>query len=418
MSGLQSGDLLSPKTSSSMAPRGIQSMLRTTTETGDIGQFSVRPSRLPRTASRLAMARPRSGSFDSSFARLHHQYSAPQQGRARRHGPREMRSFTNLPRPDTIRCNLTSYTQDPRSRVRGSRPYPIGLERMASSSMGSRSLYSHRSLMTLRSQRDYRSMHSNSPGGPAAHRRRPRHRSPSPAFSDLSVYGPRFYPPYSKAGSVASSPSSVYPSQRRNRVHNPDMNNSYTSFARLPSPAMPLSYAGTARSRPPSRTNTPGSFRDGHGASNVSLASSLRGLSKSPTGLSAPAYYDYGESFVEEDCFSPEVNLPVASLPFGIDQTIHEHGPPASHRRAQTPFGTRPGSTYNPAELPTAHNRTPSEISKATSPVISPAIVPKRTSSLPPVTIVVKQSVITDNASLAEVLVSRTHFSGYIVPPC
>lgn len=408
-SGLQSGDLASPKTSSSVAPRGIQSMLRTTTEMGDIGQFSVKPSRLPRTASRLAMARPRSGSFDSSFAGLHHRRSTLQQGRARRQGPREMRSFANLPRPDTIRSNLTTYTQDPTSRVRGSRPYPNGLERMASTSMGSRSLYSHRSLMALRSQRDYRSMHSNSPGGPAAHIRRPGYRAASPAFSDLPGYSPRFYPPYSKARSGTSSPSSVYPSQRRHHLHSPDMSNSSTSFARYPSPAIPLSYASTARSRPPSRTNTPGSFRDGHGASNVSLALSVRGLSASPTGLSVPSYYDYSESFVEEDCFTPEGDLPLASLPFGIDQTIHEHGPPASHRRAQTPFGTRPGSTYNPAELPTAHNRTPSEISKPTSPVISPAVVPKRTSSLPPVPIIEKKSVNIDNTSLAEVLVSRTH---------
>jgi hypothetical protein len=414
-SGIQIGDLSSPKTSSSMAPRAIQSMLRTTTETGDIGQFSVKPSRLPRTASRLAMARPRSGSFDSSFAGLRHPHSTPQQGRARRQGPGQLRSITNLPRPDTIQSNLTSsYTRNPRPRMRESRPYPLGAEGLASPSIGSRSLYSHRSLMTLRSQRDYRSMHSNSPGGLAAHMRRPGHRAPSPAFSDLPGYRPRFRPPYSRAGSVASSPSSVYPSQYRNAVHNLDMNNSYTSFARLPSPAIPLSYAGTARSRPTSRTATPGSFRDGYGASNVSLASSLRGLSKSPTGLSGPAYYDYSESFVEENCFPPEGDLLVASLPFGIDQTIHEHGPPASHRRAQTPFGIRPGSIYNPAELPTSHNRTPSEAPKPQSPVISPAVVPKRTSSLAPVSSVAKHNVIFESASLAEVLVSRTRPSASV----
>lgn len=406
-SGLPAGDLSAPKTSSSMAPRAIRSMLRTTTETGDIGQFSVKPSRLPRTASRLALARPRSASFDPSLAGLRHPHSTPQQGRARRQGPRQMRSFTNLPRPDTIRSNLTSsYTHNPRPSMRASRPYPHGIEGLASPSAGSRSLYSHRSLMTLRSQHDYRSMHSNSPGGLATHMRRPGHRAPSPAFSDWPGHGPRFRPPYSRAGSLASSPSSVYPSQYRNGVHNLDMNNSYTSFARLPSPAIPLSHAGTATSRPMSRTATPGSFRDGHGASNVSLASSLRGLSKSPTGLSGQAYYDYSESFVEENCFPPEGDLPVASLPFGIDQTIHEHGPPACHRRAQTPFGIRPGSTYNPAELPTSHNRTTSETSKPTSPVISSAVVPKRTSSLAPVSIVAKQSVVLDSASLAEVLVS------------
>ena len=403
-SQVQAGNVSLPKTSSSMAPRGIQSMLRTTTETGDIGQFSVKPSRLPRTASRLAMARPRSSSFDASLAGLRHPHNTPYQGRARRQGPRQMRYFTNLPRPDTVRSNLTSYTQNPRSRLRGSRPYPHGVEGLASPSIGSRSLYSHRSQMTLRSQRDYRSMHSNSPGGFTGYMVRTGQRAPSPAFSDLPGYGPRFRTPYSRAGSVASSPSSVYPSQRRYLGHHPDMNNSYTSFARLPSPAIPLSYAGTARSRPPSRTTTPGSLREYRAASNLSLASIMRGLPNSPTGSSVPAYYDYSESFGKEDCFSREGDQPIVLMPFGIDQTIHEHGPPPTHSRAQTPFGIRPGSKYNPSELPTGHNRTPSEVSKSTSPVISPALVPKRTSSLVHMTTIPQQSLVLNSTSLAEVL--------------
>lgn len=404
-SGLQAGPSPSPETSSSMPPRGIQSMLRTTTETGNIGQFSVKPSRLPRAASRLAMARPRSGSFDSSFVRLRHPNIIPDRGRARRQGPRQMRSFANLPRPDTIRSNMT--TLNPRSRMRVLVPYPHDLEGLASPSLGSRSLYSHRSLMTLRSQRDYRSMHSNSPGGPAAQMRWPVQRIPSPAFTEMPGYGPRFRPPYSRAGSVASSPSSAYPNHRSNLSHIPDMNNSYTSFARLPSPAMPLSYAGTARSRPASRTPTPGSFRDPRGASNISLASSMRGVPRSPAGSSAPAYYDYSEFFVEEDYFPPNGVQSVTSLPFGIDQTIHEHDPLPTHRRAQTPFGIRPGSAYNPAELPTSHNRTSSEVPKLSSPAISPGVVPTRISSLIPLTIVAEQDAILNSANPAEALVSR-----------
>jgi hypothetical protein len=376
-------------------------MLRTTTETGDIGQFSVRPSRLPRSASRLVMSRPRSGSFGSSFTGLRHPSMATRQG------PRQMRSFTNLPRPDTIRFNLTSYHQNPRSRMRGPRPYPPGAEVPGSPSLGSRSLYSHRSLMTLRSQRDYRSMHSNSPVGLAAQMRRPGQRAPSPAFSDMPRYGPRFRPPYSRAGSVASSPSSAYPMSRRNLGYVPDMNNSFTSFARLPSPAIPLSHGGNARSRPSSRNTTPVSFRDPRGASNVSLASSMRGIPKSPTGSSTPAYYDYSESFIDEYYFSPDGDQSM-SLPFGIDQTIHEHGPPPTHPRAHTPFGIRPGSIYNPAELPTGHNRTSSETSKPTSSLVSPVVVPRRTSSLVPVAIMAKQDHVLDNICSAEIMVSLT----------
>lgn len=405
-SKLQVDGVPSPRMSSSMAPRGIQSMLRTTMETGDIGQFSVRPSRLPRSASRLALARPRSGSFESSFAGLRHPSTGPQQRNSNRPGPRQMRSFTHLPQSDTIRSSLTSYHQNPRSRMRAPRHYRPGVEMPASPLLGSRSLYSHRSLMTLRSQRDYRSMHSNSPGGLAAQMRRPGQRAPSPAFSDMLGYGPRFRPPYSRVGSVASSPSSQYPMSRRNFGYVPDMNNSFTSFARLPSPAIPLSYAGTARSRPSSRNTTPISFRDPRAASNASLVSSMRGMPKSPTGSSAPAYYDYSESFIENYLLSPDGDQEMPSLPFGIDHTIHEHGPPPTHPRAHTPFGIRPGSIYNPAELPTSHNRTSSETSKHNSPVISLAVVPKRTSSLIPAAVIAKQDLVLDNTSSANIMVS------------
>ncbi len=405
-SALQAGNKASPKALNSMAPRGIQSMLRTTTETGDIGQFAIRPSRLPRSASRFAMTRPRSGSFDSPLAGLQHPNTIPYLGRAQRQGPRQMRSLASLPRPDTVRSNLTSYRQNPRSRMRGPRQYPNGLDGVGSLLVGSRSLYSHRSLMTLRSQRDYRSMHSNSPSGLASQIRRSGQRVPSPAMSDMPGYGPRFRPPYPRTGSVASSPYSAYPSGRRNLGYTPDMNNSFTSFARLPSPAIPLSYAGAPRSRPPSRTATLSSSRDPRGASNVSLARSARGLSRSPTGSSAPAYYDYSESFLEEYCSSPGDDQTVSALPFGIDQTIHEHGPPPTHPRAQTPFGIRPGSTYNPTELPTSYNRTPSEASRLSIPMISPAVVPKRTSSLVPVTIVTMQPVISNSGNVVEVMVS------------
>jgi hypothetical protein len=405
-SKLQAEVVPSPKTSVSMAPRRVQSMLRTTTETGDTGQFSVRPSRHPR--SRLAMARPRSGSFESSFTGLRHPSMATQQMSWQR--PRKMRSFTDLLRPDTVRSNLTSYHQNPRSRMGGPRPYPPGVDVPGSPPLGSRSLYSHRSLMTLRNQRDYRSMHSNSPGGLGAQMRKPGQRAPSLAFSDMPGYGPQFRPPYSRAGSVASSQSSAYPMSRRNFGYVPDMNNSFTSFARLPSPSVPFSHAGNARSRLSSRNTTPASFREPRRASNVSLASSMRGIPKSPTGSTAPAYYDYSESFIDEYYFSPDGDQST-SLPFGIDQTIHEHGPPPNHPRAHharrhTPVGIRPGSIYNPAELPTGHNCTSSETSKPTSPLVSPAVVPRKTSSLVPVAIMAKQDHVLDNICSAAIMVS------------
>jgi hypothetical protein len=75
-----------------------------------------------------------------------------------------------------------------------------------------------------------------------------------------------------------------------------------------------------------------------------------------------PAYYDYSESF-----YGQEEHLPLAGpaerpIPM-LNQVIHEDVPTPFHREAQTPFGIRDGSRFQPVELPTKHNRKASEIS-------------------------------------------------------
>ncbi len=379
--------LSTTQTTASLAAEAIQSMLRTTTETGEIGLFSVRPSRVPRSGSRVQSIRRRSGSVDSAFpSGLPHHRPQPLRSKAQRNnGPRQVPSFSGLSRRDTIRSNLTSYHHNPRSRQRSSRPYYRGFDGMASPLPGPHGLYSHRSLVTLRSQRDFSSIGSNSPMAYPGRFRGPGHRAPSPAYSEASRHGYNTRLRYHRAASVGttvSSPVSAYPRPRGMPGYLPHMNGSVTSFVRLPSPAVCPPHHGRGRSPFPPRTNTPASissnqpYRVAQGG-----LESIHGLQKSPTGSTIPQYYDYTESFAEEDCFSSDFDASTPSLPFNMDQTILEDEPAPVFRRAQTPFGTLPGSAFLPSELPTRHNRTASEQSKHST--AKPAAeVPSRRSSL------------------------------------
>ena len=314
-------------------PDAVLSMLRTTTELGDLGQFSSGPSRLPRSASRVQTTRARSGSFDTSFASaLRHQRSPYARPPGRNRGPRPVHSTSTLSARHTSHSNLSSYAPSTRSRRHppGRHPYP--LQGLASPSP---SLYTHRSLVTLRSNRDVYSIRSDSPGGPPA---RMRMRPPpvsSPSFTEnRSLHTPQ--PGFMRApstGTVASSPASMY------RRHGPflgyrhNMNGSYTSLQRLPSPG----YPPNPHHFLPGTIQTPTPWQQPFGVSSGSTIS-LRGIPQSPTGSTTPAYYDYSESFAEENCFSPEGDhhheetLPPAGAAVEGAQTPGRH--------AQTPFGT------------------------------------------------------------------------------
>lgn len=347
------------KTVSSLAPNAVRSMLKTTTETGDIGQFSVRPSLLPPSGPRMLALRRRSGSFDSSFlpALPRHKSRPPRTNAGTYYPPGQMPSHSTLSRQDTIRSSLTSYGNNPRVRPRNGRPYPYRIQGVASPPAGAAAPYSHRSLVTLQSQKGLSSLRSISPLGHSRRFRGPGHGATSPAYSDVLSRACNHQAHYfrsASAGTAGSSPASAFPGPVGVPGYFPRMNRSMVSFVRFPSPAIQPPHYGYRRSPFPSRTNTP-------------ISGSIREMQRSPTGSTIPQYYDYTESFVEEDCFSSNIDASVNSLPFNLDQTILENERPSNPRRAPTPFGTMPRSRFYPAELPTKHNRTTSEQSKTSA---------------------------------------------------
>lgn len=339
-------------------PSAVQSMLKTTTELGDLGRFSSGPSRLPRSGSRIQTTRVRSGSYDTSFASaLRHDRSGYVDRNGRHHGPRPMVSASALSGRHTSRSNLSSYA--PSIQSRRHRP---GNDPTASPHP---SIYTHRSLATLRSQRDIYSVRSASPGEHYTRVRRPPYRASSPAYTDtrsLHTPQPGFYRAPS-TGNVASSPASAYRRGPSAGPYRQDWNASFDSL-HMPSVHNHARSGPFPAFAPPMRTHTPRLGGASTPVGGMYGSQVLTGIPQSPTGSTAPAYYDYSESFTEETCFSPDSIEPPQELPLTINQTIWEGVPTPPLRHAQTPFGVREGSRFYPSELPTKHNRRPSEQSK------------------------------------------------------
>ncbi len=332
------------QTPNKIKPDAVSSMLRTTTETGDVGQFSARPSRLPRSISRLP-TRSRSGSLNPPATPFRPNVRGPIPRFDSRGLPRPVPSYSALSRHDTVRSNLTSYHTNPRTRCRGVPRMPHGYDRRPSPAAAS-GLYGHSSFVTVRG--------------------RPGYRPVSPAFSDaqsMPAYnGVHGYHRAASAATVGSSPASMF--ARDHPYAYRDVNNSASSLIRFPSPAMPGAFPRIGRSPFPSRNATPVSASL-HNPTRIPNGSveSFHTMQRSVTRSTTPVYYDYTEAFMEEYRQEPGHDLTISPL-FSADHTIPEQGPARLTRHAQTPFGMLEGSIFNPCEMPTQHNRKVSEQSK------------------------------------------------------
>lgn len=218
-------------------PDAVSNMLRTATETGDIGQFSQRPSRLPRFVSHLP-TRSGSGSLNPPSASSRLSTRRPAHRYDSHRPPRPMPSFSALSRYDTVRSNLTSYHSNPRTKNRAPLHVPYSYNRRPSPASAS-ALRGHPAFLTPPGQPGYR---------PA-----------SPAYSEAqSMPSYNRHPGFHRATSAAtaaSSPASTFNCDHPYSYR--DVNNSTSSLSRFPSPGMPTPYLGMRRSPFPSRNQTP-----------------------------------------------------------------------------------------------------------------------------------------------------------------
>ena len=331
-------------------PDPVSSMLRTSMETGDLTPFTMRP-RMSRSNSRLS-SRSRSEfvTANGTFSRVPSRRQIHPQEHHRRY-PRPAPSLPVLSRQDTGRSSLRSYqSSNARPRFRPPPPGRYGPDRRPSPASAS-GLYGHASLSNLRARSGYRPT--------------------SPALSDaqsLPTYD--YYPPVPRAPSVATAASSSLTSAFYHEFsyYNPDINNSATSFYRLPSPAVPSAYPGYHRSPNLSRRATPApASASGQQTAQIRDSTGTFQPSQHPgTALSGPFYYDYTEAFADEYYQPPEQISPL----FSADHAIPEQGPPPS-RQAQTPFGMVQGSAFIPSEMPTRYNRRDSEMPKQDSDTVN-----------------------------------------------
>ncbi|CZT03012.1 uncharacterized protein RCO7_06061 [Rhynchosporium graminicola] len=323
--------------------RACEGMLKTTTETGDIGMFSIKPSRVPQ-----SLGTPR---------RLGTSYN-PETGHQK---SRQNFQPYGVPAIDDRR-RLPSYARDASSEIismyesasqkSGSRVFDEPDYRsysMTQTSYSSYTLSNHRSYNSLRSQADSNTQvqRPRSPFAYPARLKRPGFRPSSPALTDGGIvdYSRRAEIERIHPGHNTSSPSSLYAQKRRpHQSLRPDGNRSTPSLLsqsspprRSSSPLVPrnngVSSHDWARRPGPTSVNTSPARSTFSLASTANLYTSAQPPSTTTTPGKvppSPRYYDYTEEFEVQS-----YNEPVAMDPpplFRIDKTIPEDRPMSSGR--------------------------------------------------------------------------------------
>ncbi|KAE9381778.1 hypothetical protein N431DRAFT_551813 [Stipitochalara longipes BDJ] len=331
-------------------PRAFEGMLKTTTETGDIGLFSIKPSRLPQ-----AMGTPR-----RTGAGYNEEGS---------HKPKQSFQPFGVPYVDDRR-RLPSYARDVTSEVvsmyetasqkSASRVFDDPDYRSHSMTQTSYSAYTlsnHRSYTSLRSQQDGNGLlqRPRSPFAYPARLKRPGFRPSSPALTDGGVVDYSRRAEINRAtygGHSTSSPSSLYAQKRKPPLSlRQDANRSTPSLLSQPSPPRQSPSPGVRKSdgniaqdwsrkmNGSASGNTSPARSTLSFASTVNLYTSASGTSNTtiPGKLapSSPLYYDYTEDFEIDDYLQAAESLGSPPL-FSIDKTIHEERPAIAERYIST----------------------------------------------------------------------------------
>lgn len=331
------------------APIAIQSMLKNTTELGDVGIFATKPSRLPRsrTSASLDSRTRTSRSIQSQARRSREQQFEHDNPRIR---SKYMSSPGRLRRSGTVRSNITAYQYQPYSRRPRARPGPLSYYHPP---------HSHRSLASLRCNNPafnaYPPYNALSPHGPGQHLPR----SASSSRSNVHEY----HNPdvgcisrYNSHGPISRSPNSITSIGTGQQIHTTDLNALARIFRPSPSPAMGSSRSHLYNQHSISRSATPAMGMSRH--QRFESMTSLRSLPTSPTGSIGPFYYDYSESFHGGETFLLATH---PEHPTILETSTGNEDNVTPVIDAKTPFGTVPGSVFTPVELPTQHTRRSSE---------------------------------------------------------
>ena len=289
---------IGPQTSSSETPSSIQSMLKNTTETGDVGQFSIKPVR----GSAMTHQTPKSPSTAQPVRTKKRHVGGYFHEQREGHQNSMHPSSANAPRA------ATSYHSHKRRSYRGPGRRSAGEEEdersysMTQGSVASQN-FSHRPYppdSRRHDQEDLRGIRPRSPYAYPTRLKRPGYRPPSPALSDYSrhVIGMNTGPDRA-ANFRTTSPLSMYtlkrvpPTWQQNQNRSDPMLRHYAPSPRQDDygeslqPLARGSLNQLPNGLPSARSNTPTQF------SGLSIS---RRASPSPS----PVFYDYTESFEEK----------------------------------------------------------------------------------------------------------------------
>lgn len=321
-------------------PPGVVGMLKNTTELGDVGIFAQRPPRVPRSNTQSSLGavsntgsqysqRHRSTDPEHHPTRSSHQPHPSAVGSTRRHGPGAL----ERPLGDAL------YHRRPR-------PYPP--QYRSSHHRIPRSLHTYRSLSALR---DGGRVPTMSPRSYSRDDRGVRSGAVSPATSNVYEYERTRRPHWNKDGSIgtrASSPISMLTANQSLHDDRTEYGNPTRPIYRTQSPAMRSNYGPRLHARSTPRVGTP--TLDMSAWHRFDSQASLASVARS-TASNVPQWYDYSESFAEEDEYS------VIGL---IDAA-------GSANKLALPIQTKSPQKSSPAEvlveLPASHSRRSSQLS-------------------------------------------------------
>ncbi len=308
-------------------PSTIQSMLKNSTETGNVGHFSRRPSRLPQSTPRAIPAKNLASQQDSNRRPSSRPRHIDTQHSLSVSHPGNSMSSTAV----SVHASLSqrSYRVSSRGPIsEDERSYS-----MAQSSHTNRSIPSPRlhSSPRFQGQGDMQGIRPRSPYAYPTRLKRPGYRPSSPAYSDFNrpfaPMHPGFYP---EASFRTQSPMSMTTLQRAPSVFQHDFGQSDSTLSyrssspgqepyrtgpfspsstRVPTPGLPMGLHHVAsRSREPSLLNSTHSGWDSQ-------------RSASPL----PVFYDYTEAF-EENNHSDILTQPVTeqAIPQDNGNVYHE----------------------------------------------------------------------------------------------
>ncbi|KAA8570391.1 hypothetical protein EYC84_002682 [Monilinia fructicola] len=329
----------------SSLPKGCGSMLKTTTETGDIGLFSIKPSRLPQTSNTLPR-RTNGGYRENDLQRPRPSFQP--YGMPAVDDRRRLPSYTRKASSGVKSMYDSASVKSVNSSNRGHEdPDYRSYSMTQTASQSGYNLSNQRSYASLRSQQDGTTLvqRPRSPFAYPTRLRRPGFRPSSPALTDgggidYSRRAEIDRIPYGAPRNV-SSPASLYAQKRvppplslrpEGNRSTPSLLSQSSPKRRTPSPNL---RQGNGFVVPDwQRRNGPASINTSPARSTLSLASTANfaptGSSQSATntpGKPSPLYYDYTEDFDLENQNRSNLEPPPQ---FQLQRTIHEDRPLSS----------------------------------------------------------------------------------------